>query len=392
MLCGVVKHRPGCVCQDLKTIYGSRIYKCVRPGCQSYWVGFNTKSQRDGHTQTHSRPFKCQYSECPFAHLGFAKKTDLESHSAQFHNESLHVVSEGTLGRTNASSEEDLKAILIDAVQENDLSMIRAEAVAVRNFILDLLSNACEGRSSDAMVNHLLGEVRPIVMDLVHDPDYIKIWHKSFCALIEHGNYDLAQRLCEVSPRITYRGPQTQKVIGRTRCADFIKTVLSLMIPGDIWSSVQFRPLFVEIIPPAPDIQAEILALECLEKLQSLLSKHSKHLLIDLGRRCCSVAIAQLLLDNGADIDSGSGGLRPLSSAAKKTSREAAKFVEFLVKNGARTIIYGQEQSVDEFPGPRNIQKWIGITWEELVKQNSSSVEASRSGTRRDRNWMDLVS
>lgn len=159
MLCKTLKHRTDCICEGLKSIYGSSIFKCGRPGCPSYRVGFDTKSMRDGHAQRHNRPFKCPHSECFVSTLGFAKETGLESHLAQVHDRFLHSESEVTPRQKNASSEEDLKAILIDAVQENDSSTIRSEADAVRKFVLVLLLRAYQGRSSDSMIKHLLGEI-----------------------------------------------------------------------------------------------------------------------------------------------------------------------------------------------------------------------------------------
>lgn len=390
MLCGTIKHRPGCTCQELKNIYGHSIYKCGRPGCPSYRAGFDTNSKRVGHIQRHTRPFKCQYSECSFAHLGFAKKTDLESHLAQAHGQDLFITSENTLGRTNESKEEELKAILIDAVQENDMSIIRAEANAVRKFILDLLLSAYQGRASDAVIKHLISEYRPNLVQIQGKDRDMEIYTKIFRAAVDHGNYDVFRMPCTLfnewnSPstqglhgRSRWVGP-TLKLIGHTRRAELLETVASSlreMAPSfrELW---KFTTLFSAVIPQESDTQAEILALECFERLKPHLSQYSNHILTNLGARCCSIAIAEVLLASGADINGGS--LRtngPLVSAARQTSPEAARFMEFLVRNGSRTSIRIQNKDLSELPGPMNIQKWIGITWEDLVKQNIPSVDA----------------
>lgn len=116
----------------------------------------------------HARPFKCQDSECPFSSLGFEAKTDLELHLAQAHDQNRHIASGTTQVGTNASSEEELKAILIDAVQEDDLSMTDGEVDAVRKFIFQLLLSAYKGRSSDAIIKNFLGQIPPKV---VHGDD-----------------------------------------------------------------------------------------------------------------------------------------------------------------------------------------------------------------------------
>ncbi|KAE9583425.1 hypothetical protein CGMCC3_g430 [Colletotrichum fructicola] len=59
MLCVGKRHRSDCLCTILKGIYGERIWKCARPGCTFFRIGFQTKARRDRHMQAHNRPFKC---------------------------------------------------------------------------------------------------------------------------------------------------------------------------------------------------------------------------------------------------------------------------------------------------------------------------------------------
>jgi hypothetical protein len=374
MFCEPFQHQPDCHCQDLKTFYGSNIYKCGMPGCSWYRVGFDTKSKRDGHMQKHTRPFKCHSPECPFLHLGFAAKADLEVHLAQAHNLNLHPVPGAIQGGTNASSEEELKAILTDAVQENDLSMIRAEADAVRKFLLDLLLSAYKGRASDAMIKHLVGQVPPM-MEL--DDDDLQVCAEIFRESAEHGNYDVFRPPCELFEQ--WRGSRhdlrlilsTLTQMGSTRRVDLLAQVLSRMrSKGSKFYSSDCFSLYSTIIPRKPDTEAEIMALECLQTLLPLLPSYQNTLIEAVGKGCCSVAIAEFLLANGAAVEGNrTGWHRPISYAAKQTSREAAEFMEFLVRRGADTSLRINGKPLSEYPGPKNIQNWIGITWEELVEQ-----------------------
>lgn len=366
MLCETIEHRPNCACQDLENIYGRSIYKCSMPGCVSYIVGFDTRAERNQHMQKHTRPFKCQHSKCAFATLGFAEVTDLESHLDKTHSQILHTVPGVTQRWTNASSAEELKAILIDAVQENDLSMIRSEKDAVQKFIFDLLLSAHQVRSSDTMIQHLLGELPGgTFKSLSDDPNY-RLRREIMHASVEHGNYEVIPTICG-----GYEDPssiwdvKTLHFVGSTRCADVIDKVLSTFVDNSSYLESDLRMLFEKIIPEEPDTKAEILALECLNSLQRHLRRSSKlpgFLLTILSKRCFSIAIAEFLLANGAAIDFANGGLRPLAFAAKQTSREAAEFMEFLVKKGAQTSLMFKGQALSELPGPRNIQRWIGIT------------------------------
>lgn len=386
MLCETPKHRPDCICQELKSIYGRSIYKCGRPGCPSYRVGFDTKSMRDGHTQRHDRPFKCRHSECPFATLGFAKETGLKSHLAQAHNRFLHIESEVTPTETNATSEEELEAILIDAVQENDLSTIRSEVDAVRKFILVLLLRAYQGRSSDSMIKHLLGEIPP---DLFSEPEKVhslEIYANILKASTKHGNYEVfympSFKLWMDTSGWTNFVYRTLTSIGRTRSPDVLETAVSNSYEvKDSYVRWRVESLVEGVIPLLPDTPAEIRALECLERIKHQLSKALyDRLLLKVAGRCCSIEIAEFSLAGGASIKVSIGGSTPLLAAAKQTSLEAAKFMEFLMRKGATTAdsaVRFRGKALSELPGPKNIHNWMGITWEELVKQNTLSVEAS---------------
>lgn len=339
---------------------------------------------RDRHTQRHDRPFKCRHSECPFATLGFAKETGLESHLAQAHDRFLHVESEVAPTQINAPSEEELEAILIDAVQENDLSTIRSEADAVRKFIMVLLLRAYQGRSSDSVIKHLLGEIPPGLFS-VSGPEGVRsaqTYAKILRASTEQGNYEVFQmpsfKLWIDSSGLGRLKASTLNLIGCTRCPDVLETAVSNLreIKGKLtWHT---EALIKGVIPEKPDTSAEIQALVCLERIKPQLSKVlSERLLLKVAGGCCSIAIAEFLLAEGASVNLNIGGHRPILSAAKQTSLEAAKFVEFLVREGATTADFNIQfrgKALSELSGPRNIHNWIGITWEELVKKSGPSA------------------
>lgn len=368
----------------MKNIYGSSIYKCDRPGCPAYRIGFDTRSKRDGHKQRHTRPFKCQISECPFANLGFATKVGLESHLAQNHVQSLHIVPTAVSVQTSTSDEEELKAILIDAVQESDLSTIRAEASAVRTHILDLLLSAYQGRSSDAMIKHLLDEI-PSDLKFSNSPGAGRSWelyNQILRASVDHGNHDVFRIFWLFSIWLTddisrkNSISSTLSLIGRTRRADLIEIVVSnlwIVYKKRLRGNWSLAHLLIGIIPGQPDAQAEIMALECLERFKPHVSGYSDRLLLAVARGCCSVVIAEFLCAEGARVEWAFGGSRPILPAAKQTSLEAAKLMEFLLKKGAKSTGMFKGKPLSDFPGPRNIHKWIGITWEELVEAQGSA-------------------
>lgn len=387
MLCETNNHLPDCSCQELKTLYGSNLYKCDRPGCLLYRVGFDTAAERNEHVRRHTRPFKCQIPNCPYTEFGFATANQLAAHSTQAHEERPSIA---TTEWKELSSEEAIRAILIDAVKENDLSTIRERDKEVKKFTLSLLLTAYQERSSEAMIKHLL-ETFPKssfrFVDSVQLIPMMSLIDEIFKASVKHGNYDVFRGPNELltfwkyhtrhRPAPARTGPF--HLVGSTRCVDLIEAILSanyLEQPDLVVSShVEFSPLCLSTIPSEPDAQQELLALECLSRVKShyLFSTVLHALFISVGKGCCSIAIAEFLLANGANIDWSTTIVSqiPIVFAARKTSKEAARFIEFLVRKGATTPMRVRGKAFRDLPGPKNIQNWIGITWDELVRQSA---------------------
>lgn len=95
-------------------------------------------------------------------------------------------------------------------------------------------------------------------------------------------------------------------------------------------------------------------------------------------RRNCSVDIAEFLLRNGADVNTRgiSASARngtPLYIAAGRTTVEAAKFMKFLLEFGADPYVVVGGRTAGELPGARNISRWLGMTWDELVESTAAA-------------------
>lgn len=385
MLCETNNHLPDCSCQELKTLYGSNLYKCDRPGCLLYRIGFDTAAERNEHVRRHTRPFKCQIPNCPYTEFGFATANQLAAHSTQAHEERPSIA---TTEWKELSSEDAIRAILIDAVKENDLSIIRERDKEVKKFTLSLLLTAYQERSSEVMIKHLLETFSKSFFGSVQLIPMISLIDKIFEASVNHGNYDVFRGPNELLTFWKYHtrhrsvsqrtGPF--HLVGSTRCVDLIEAILSATNHPErsdlvVSSLLEFSPLCLSIVPSEPDTQEELLALECLSRVKShpLFPTVLHALFISVGKGCCSIAIAEFLLANGANIDWSTTivSQMPIVFAARKTSKEAARFIEFLVRKGATTPMRVRGKDFRDLPGPRNIQNWIGITWDELARQSA---------------------
>ena len=95
-----------------------------------------------------------------------------------------------------------------------------------------------------------------------------------------------------------------------------------------------------------------------------------------------SITLATELLHLGAFINfprlveaigiSRPKGITALHYASRGTSEQAARFARFLLENGAEPDLgFGGRKPAQE-PGAALMQKWLGETWQEVVKRTAS--------------------
>ena len=95
----------------------------------------------------------------------------------------------------------------------------------------------------------------------------------------------------------------------------------------------------------------------------------------------CSVSLARALLQHGANIDArrSDASCTPLHRAVRQNSTKAAEFTRFLLHQGANPksihTFGGVARSVGDEVGAREIAKWLGISWDELVRKASNDRE-----------------
>ncbi|KAF7553701.1 hypothetical protein G7Z17_g3447 [Cylindrodendrum hubeiense] len=105
-----------------------------------------------------------------------------------------------------------------------------------------------------------------------------------------------------------------------------------------------------------------------------------KRLMKSVARSSLSIPQAKVLLELGANINHPRKpwrrhGLTPLHQALKKSTKEGAEFVEFLMMNGANPKYgYGPREVSWEI-GSVTISKWLGVSWEDLVESTQEFRE-----------------
>ncbi|KAL9036630.1 MAG: hypothetical protein Q9214_006046 [Letrouitia sp. 1 TL-2023] len=274
--------------------------------------------------------------------------------------------------------------LLQDAVKNDDVDTVRAFTSEVVKFAMPLLCRAVQS-SSLGILELLLEACEGLQID---QSNVLR------CA-VEADNLAATQMLLD---RIASISDSQDKLDDM----DYIYFALRQRLPKMVELLLQYTTkdvfhkrkinihYFKELIPSIPNPIEEANAIKCLGLLQNWIKSENFDQCFKLNARgCCSVAIASFLLQSGVDVDTCSKPLgfrssTALYSASKKNNQRAAELIRFLLESGAnplfRSTLYARY--IADRPGPKNIQKWLGITWEQLVKDSAKVYDASLAPTK----------
>ena len=63
----------------------SSLFKCPKIWCEFFYDGFENKERRNQHVNQHERPFRCSFTDCLHAKLGYDTEKDLKRHERKSH-------------------------------------------------------------------------------------------------------------------------------------------------------------------------------------------------------------------------------------------------------------------------------------------------------------------
>ena len=361
-LCPSSNHRYNCKCVTLHRQYGPRLFKCNRFGCPFFRNGFETVSARDRHILIHDRPYKCDRPNCDFSHMGFASQARLN----------VHLTSHQKQGRGPATRPADVEEIdevelmLLDAVKADDLDLVRDFRADITMLGEKFLLQAVKWSSR---------EISEMLLDVCNNDSAIN--DKLLESALFAGNLEAVRILTRwgASPtRILGLPGNTSKVI-ELGSVELIKFLYPYY--NTDFMDLQFLIPFGE-----PEPSEELRCIECLSLFLDWPNKQREL------ERCFnknassyrSIPIAKFLLRHGVHVDCErfTNNTALLRIAGNKTKR-AAEFMKFLLESGAnpRGEPSKDTRPLANRPGPRNISKWFGISWEQLVEESARKYAAS---------------
>lgn len=371
MLCARSRHRVNCECASLRSYYGSHLFKCIIPACGFYRIGFQTIRERESHQRTHDRPFKCAVLKCDFSTIGFTSKSDLGQHTSQRHPDS------GAAAAAPAATNEfggrhEFMQIMSDAVRAGEVCHVRDHIS---------LCTVPEG-------SRLLAEAVP-----GSSLEMLELLISSGAEVNEHHlrQATAAGRTDTVAYLLSHGAKGNDHALGNA-LGSLSHEQLQLL--SDHGASSKNSHIINEKFRRALKKVMDEEDMEKLKKCIALVTQFghfeeiSSHFLKQVASLNCSIAIAQYLLENGADIDahgvskaSGLGFIYPpLYYAAKNSSERAAEFSKFLLLSGANpTIRCFKGNRAGDMIGAKNISKHLGMTWDELVEWAEAERDAAKA-------------
>ena len=350
--------------------YGSRLFKCNRFGCPYFRTGFETKPDRDRHLRVHDRPYKCDRPNCDFSDVGFGSQARLNVH-LQYHEKQAK---KPVAHLADIDKDEDVEFIILDAVKADDVDLVRDFIADVPRFSEKLLKQAVVSSSC---------EMLDVLLEACNSEQINKstVLDRAVCA----DNLEAARMLLSrgASPKNGYGSFWGMNQAVSNLSPEMIKVLLSdrhiqEMIAKNDW----IKPDMQWPFRPHLEVSQQARFIQCLSLLPDWTNKRLafEECFKWNARGCCSIVVAEYLLQNGVDINRRvTGGHTVLYWASTRKTKMAAKYLKFLLESGADPLgpTTPRARPIADQPGPRNISKWLGISWGQLVEESRKKHAAS---------------
>ncbi len=405
-LCGLSTHTDNC-CQyrTLRRLYGPCLFKCPHLGCTFRRQGFETRKLQSSHTKHHDRPWKCGVPGCEYAETGFLSKPMRDAHLDQFHTEdqqrqSVHMPDTQTLDK------DEIEALFFDLVRADrttEVKQLLGHFEAMSQDLREEVGRIVSKVGSDVMMDVLYKARATSEPKTDFERDY---WLIYLDDAIRSKNLNVVQWILRNTHRKSERATMhyhwaiTVGLVLESDSEEVFQCLLQTFVEeftipqANNKLSPTTRALGVQVVRAAarrPDRERRLVILW--DKLRGdFLTNNLNQCLRYVAETCYSIPLAKALLCYGADINStksegrttvtpdGESGYRTaLHRALRRSSPEAAEMARFLLYRGANpetTSTRSKHQSIRDEIGTKEISKWLGMSWDELVAKVKADRDA----------------
>ncbi|KAH0566067.1 hypothetical protein GP486_000532 [Trichoglossum hirsutum] len=375
LLCPDNDHTQSCHCAQLRWHYGLRLFKCGFVTCPFHHLGFENRSLRDTHTRHHDRPWKCKISTCDFAIIGFSTLSEYQDHCRRCHDEAKL----SCVDLVEPPDKDEIQPLLFELIRADKITEMESILPQTKDFNSQYTFGLRDAvfRTAGAIGSLAMAKVLYIYLEsreYLSSPLGILIK-----ASIKEENMEL----------IGWAMSEYVRREGRKIDGGWVNSLTVAVLQSgspeifDLWDK-EFVTANAEIAlwwihegkRIDQTLEARLLALWRREAGRGRLTKKCLgHALSGLAQESYSMAQARVLLECGAAADFRVSKLymTPLHRAARKNTPEAAELMKLLLLWGADPQAVAQRSGrkarhVSAEVGPRNISKWLGMTWDELVE------------------------
>ncbi|KAI1273970.1 NACHT domain protein [Xylaria sp. FL0933] len=388
--------------QTIRRWYGQRPYKCQYMSCCFNRTGFQDIYQVRLHEKHHGRPWKCSFTGCEYADGGFLTEKMRDDHLDRAHSKDT----KDTLASAQLESAEETKSLLLDLVKLGCVESVKSYLSRMPNPTDEWASALCQQavlsgslqmaqlcRSKCGLHSRYLIElVEPLIQQ--KNPEIFE-WYLFTFIEPKFGKIDISG-----INSFFYNGLYKTLLYGKLDYiqlwADFIKSNSH----EDLGTCAVQGPLrrlkMVKATANDPSREAMLIRLWRSPKWADGRSRNVKDvwggLLVSVAATTCSVTLARFLIERGADIDFRRNYeyATPLRHAAKQDTAEAAAFMKWMLIHGAnpnpeqmqtvrKAIGVKPPVKLRDEKGPSGISKWLGVTWDDLLKEVLKEVQQQRS-------------
>lgn len=367
--------------------YGDRLYKCRYIHCNFQRHGFDSQTSRNSHEKEHEKPWRCDVEGCDFEQGGFLSRKMRDEHLERFHDQ-VDTVGSGVVGDLD---EEEFKHICLDIIKADDVSklgeLVASRMIRVNDLVLELVVCAAQYASPETMEILFnieegnwtrLARIRQTFSKLLIPQAVAGNNFRMLEYLLYRDGKDWERQIKWTAPDV-YREDGLADVLANGN--DEMINIFCRSVEQDLLKK-KLRNYLVSsamIAATAGDVYREQILLGLWKKIPRHWWKKNfwMNAMINVASTTCSLELAEFLVECGVPVDRRKSDKHatPLLHAARKDSPEAAELMKFILMNGGNPVVKIETEKqnrriyVAEEKGARNISKWLGVTFDELVAQ-----------------------
>ncbi|KAH7255143.1 uncharacterized protein BKA55DRAFT_563482 [Fusarium redolens] len=373
--------------------YGPKYLTCGFLGCHYRRYGFETKAIRQAHEKHHQKPWNCSYPGCRYETRGFISRKMRDHHLKTGHPHSADPDLPDP-SFPEKFEDEEIQPLMFDLIESNQVQIITSLTPR-----LDSLERSVQRELS----NYAARMGSSSILQLFHDCGLLTRAFVKGSDLEWDAFGDLAQnavrsesvslskvllRWCailDLRVKAKFRFQLATKNILSTIIAVQSQDLFDLWkprlgngfgIPGtaaDTAHGLAFQGAIAttENIPNRERMLLEIW--QEFKVLDTIAARARDKILASIASSTCSINLTRYALNNGCKVDAQSSynSLTALQIAARNTTEQAAKLMEFLLLQGADPDKGTAKKRIGEEKGARQISRWLGVTWEQLVERTT---------------------